>query len=261
MLSNIAEINDWPTLTAETAFPLRSGALTERFREQCLHRLDAERAQPRPIHRTPRAGGAGRAAPAGAEAIDDPAVSAIEEWRAARHAYQSRRREIEPLWNAVPEWVRNWNGVYAGRTESADGDAVPVLARTEQALHDCYDRRVRDAATPEAARRIENRRREVLAELRLALAAEKGACRAAGLPFERDLEDDYWRGYRERIARAETEVESAPARSARGIEARCRHAARLIDDLADDETGEDSKRHLRTVILRIARDVADIVAD
>ncbi len=258
MLPNIAEIDDRPTVTGETGLPLRSGAMTERYREQCLLRLDADRAQPRPVH---RAGRAARVARAGAEAIDDPAVSAIEEWRAARHAYQSRRREIEPLWNAVPEWVRDWRGVYAGRAESADGDAVPVLARTEETLHDCFDRRVGDAGTPAAARRIESRRREALAVLRLALAAEKGACRAAGLPFERDSEDDYWRGFRERMARAEAAVESTPARSARGIEARCRHAARLIDDLADDEAGQGIARHLRTVILRIARDVADIVAD
>lgn len=256
MLSNIAEVSDRPTLTAETAFPLRAGAMTERFREQCLQRLDADRTQPRPIH---------RAARAGVEAVDDPAddpaVSAIEEWRAARHAYQSRQREVEPLWNAVPEWVRNWHGVYAGRIEGADGEAVPILARTEKMLHDCYDRRIRDAGTPEATRRIENRQREALAELRLALAAEKGACRAAGLPFERDLEDDYWHGFRERIARAEAEVESTPARSAYGIEARCRHAVRLIDDLPDDEADREITHHLRSVILRIVSDVADIVAD
>ena len=246
MLTNFAEINDRPVPTAETAFPIRSGAMTGHFREQCLHRLDAERARPRPIH------GAARA---------EAEATAIEEWRAARQAYQSHRREVEPLWNAVPEWLRNWHGVYAGRAESAAGEAVPILARNEKTLHECYDRRVRDAITPEAARRIENRRREALAELRLALAAEKGACRSAGLPFERDLEDDYWHGFRQRIARAEAAVESAPARSARGIEARCRHAVGLIDDLANDDGDREIARHLRTVILRIARDVADIVAD
>ncbi len=179
MLTNIAEIHERPRPAANSAFPIRSAAMTERFREQCLRQLDAEPAlTPRPLH--------GDGHP-GAGANDDPAVSAVEEWRAAWCSYLAHRREIEPLWNAVPEWVRNWHGVYSGRTESADGQAVPILARTEETLHDCYDRRVRDAGTPEAAQRIEQRRREALAELRLALAAEKGACRAAGLPFERDL--------------------------------------------------------------------------
>ncbi len=253
MLTNFAEIHERPTPAANFAYPLRSGVLTERFREQCLHKLDAKpAAAPRPLHRGGRDG---------AGANDDPAVSAIEEWRAAWCSYLSHRREIEPLWKTVPEWVRNWHGVYSGRTESADGQAVPILARTEEALHDCYDRRVRNAGTPEAAQRIEQRRREALAELRLALAAEKGACRAAGLPFERDLEDDYWRGFRARIARAEATVESTPARSARGIEACCQHAVRLIDELPTDEADNELARHLRTVIRRIARDVADIVSD
>ena len=168
MLPNNAEFNDQTTRSAEAAFSLDSGTMTERFREQCLHRLRAEPARtPHPI---------GRGGRSGAAANDDPAVSAIEEWRAARHSYLAHRLEIEPLWNAVPEWVRNWHGVYAGRTESTDGKAVPVMARTEKTLHDCYDRRVREAATPEAAQRIESRRCEALAELRLALAAEKGAC-------------------------------------------------------------------------------------
>ena len=253
MLSDIAEIHERPSPAANSAFPLRSGAMAGRFREQCLHRLDAEPAlTPRPLHR-------GKRPDAGAS--DDPAVSAIEEWRAARYSYLAHRLEIEPLWNAVPEWVRNWHGVYAGRAERTDGKAVPVMARTEKTLHDCYDRRVRDAATPEAAQRIESRRSEALAELRLALAAEKGACRAAGLPFERDLEDDYWQSFRARIARAEAAVESTPARTARGIEARCRHAVRLIDDLPNDDADSEIAQHLRTVILRIARDVADIVSD
>ncbi len=256
MLTNFAEIHERPKPAANFAFPLRSGALTERFREQCLHKLDAKRAaMPRQLHRD------GRDGRDGAGVNDDPAVSAIEEWRAAWCSYLAHRREIEPLWNAVPGWVRNWHGVYSGRTESADGRAVPILARTEEALHDCYDRRVRDAGTPEAAQRIEQRRREALAELRLALAAEKGACRAAGLPFERDLEDDYWGGFRARIARAEAAVESTPARSARGIEACCQHAVRLIDELPTDEADNELARHLRTVIRRIARDVADIVSD
>ncbi len=56
-------------------------------------------------------------------------------------------------------------------------------------------------------------------------------------------------------------MESTPARSARGIEACCRHAVRLIDDLQNDEADKEIARHLRTVILRIARDVADIVSD
>ncbi len=168
MLTDIAEIHDRPRPTANSAFPLRSGAMADRFREQCLHQLDMKSAPtPRALHR-------GKRRDTGAS--DDPAASAIEEWRAARHSYLAHRLEIEPLWNAVPEWVRNWHGVYAGRAESADGVAVPVLARTEEALHECYDRRVRDSATPEAAKRIENRRREALAELRLSLAAEKGAC-------------------------------------------------------------------------------------
>ncbi len=253
MSTDIAEIHERPMPAANSAFPLRSGAMAERFREQCLHKLDTK---PAP---TPRALRCGTRTDAGAS--DDPAVSVIEEWHAARHSYLAHRLEIEPLWNAVPEWVRNWHGVYAGRTESTDGEAVPVLARTEETLHECYDRRIRDSATPEAAKRIENRRREALAELRLALAAEKGAYRAAGLPFERDLEDDYWRGFQSRIARAAAAVESTPARSARGIEACCQHAARLIDDLPSDDTDNETARHLRTVILRIARDVADIVSD
>ena len=113
---------------------------------------------------------------------------------------------------------------------------------------------------PEAARRIEKRRREALAELRLTLAAEKGACRAAGLPFDRECEDEYWQDYRDRIARAEAAVESAPARTVRGIEARCRHAARLIDDLEGGCADGGLARHLRAVILRIATDVAEIAA-
>ena len=259
MLPYRAEIHDRLTPASENAFPRQPGVLTERFREQCLHRLDAERAKiPRPIQHGGRAGRGGRREP---EAIDDPAVTAIDEWRAARHAYLAHRREIEPLWNAVPEWVRNWHGVYAGRSESADGEAVPVLARTEDALNDCYDRRSRDAGTPEAARRIENRRREALAELRLTLAAEKGACKAAGLPFDRDLEDAYWRGFRERIARAETEVVSTPARTARGIEARCWHAAWLIAELRNSGGGRDLVQHVRNLILRIASDIADILDD
>ena len=253
MLTEIAEIQERPRSAANSAFPLRSGAMNERFREQCRYQFDKKPAPtPRSIDREMRSGAA---------TSGDPAISAIEEWRAARNSYLVHRHEIEPLWNAVPEWVRNWHGVYAGRAESADGVTVPVLARTEEALHECYDRRVRDSAMPEAAKRIENRRREALAELRLSLAAEKGACRAAGLPFERDLEDDYWQGFQARIARAETAVESTPARSARGIEACCRHAVRLIDDLPNDDADKQAARHLRTLILRIARDVADIVAD
>jgi hypothetical protein len=252
MLPDIVQIHDRSTQLAENALSFRSGAMTGRFRELCLHRLDTERTSiSGPIDR------AGRAEHLGG----DPAVSAIEEWRAARHAYRTHRREIEPLWNAVPEWVRNWHGVYAGRAERPDGQVSPVLARTEDALNDSYDRRVRDADTPEAADRIEKRRREALAELRLTLAAEKGACRAAGLPFERDSEDDYWHGFRERIERAQAAVESTPARSGRGIEARCRHAARLIDDLPSDGADQALAGHLKSVLLRIARDVADIVSD
>ncbi len=93
----------------------------------------------------------------------------------------------------------------------------------------------------------------------MTLAAEKGACRAAGLPFDRDLEDAYWQSFRERIACAEVAVESAPARSVRGIEARCRHAARLISDLRDGEADSDLVQHLRKVIMRIASDVAEVV--
>ena len=253
MLTNTAGIRQRSGPAANSAFVLRSVAMTERFRERCLHHLDVEPAPtPHPLHRSARPD---------VGVSDDPAVSAIEEWRAARRSYFTHRRDIEPLWRAIPDWVRNWPGVYAGRTESADGDAVPVLARTEETLHDCYDRRVRDCATPEAAKRIENRRREALAELRLALAAEKGAYRAAGLPFERGFEDDYWRGFRERIARAEAAVESTPARTASGIEARCRHVARLIDELPGEDTDKEIARHLQSVILRIARDVADIVAE
>lgn len=256
MLPNRAEIHDRSTPAFENAFPRHTGAMTERFRQHCLDRLDAAGAKtPRPIH---RGGRGGRPDP---EAIDDPAVSAIEEWRAARHAYLAHRREIEPLWNAVPEWVRNWHGVYAGQGEGADGEAVPILARTEEALNECYDRRSRDAGTPQAAQRIENRRREALAELRLTLAAAKGACAAAGLPFDRGLEDAYWGGFRERIARAETAVESTPARTARGIEARCRHAARLIAELRDGGGGHDLVQHVHNLILRIASDVADILDD
>ncbi len=253
MLTEIAEFHEQPRPAANSTFPPRSSAMNERFREQCHQRFDVK---PAPttcaLHREKRSD---------AGTSDDPAVSAIEEWRAARHSFLAHRREIEPLWNAVPEWVRNWHGVYAGRTESADGEAVPVLARTEEMLHECYDRRVRDSATPEAAKRWENRRREALAELRLSLAAEKGACRAAGLPFERDLEDDYWRGFQARIARAAAAVETAPARSAHGIEACCQHAVRLIDELPNDDLDKEIARHLRIMILRIASDVADMVSD
>lgn len=257
MLTNIAEIDDQSMSAAESAFPLRAGAITERFRGQCLHRLDVEPAKtPRTTHRGARPGAETAEYPA-----DDPAISAIEEWLTARHAYLAHRREIEPLWDAVPEWVRNWNGVYAGRAERPDGEAVPVLARTEETLNECYDRRVREARTPASARGIEQRRRRALAELRLTLAAEKGACRAAGLPFDRDLEDDYWRGFRERIARAEAAVESTPARTARGIDARCRHAARLIDELGDSDADADLARHVRVMVLGIARDIADMLHD
>jgi hypothetical protein len=253
MLTNIAEIDDQSMSAAEGAFPFRADAITERFRDQCLRRLDAEPARPpRTIHLDRRPG---------AEPADDPAISAIEEWLTARHAYLAHRREIKPLWNAVPEWVRNWQGVYAGRAERPDGEAVPVLARTEETLNECYDRRAREAPTADAAQRIERRRRRALAELRLTLAAEKGAWRAAGLPFDRDLEDDYWHGFRERIARAEAAVESTPARTARGIDARCRHAARLIDELGEDGADADLARHVRVMVLAIARDVADMVHD
>jgi len=253
MLTDIAGIHQRPGPAANSAFPLRSGAMTERFREQCLHHLDVEPSlTPSPLHRGTRPDVGG---------TDDPAVSAVEEWRAARNSYLTHRREIEPLWHAIPDWVKNWRGVYAGRTKSEDGDAVPILARTEETLQDCYDRRVLDSTTPEAAKRIESRRREALADLRLALAAEKGAFRAAGLPFDRHLEDDYWRGFRARIARAEAAVESAPASSASGIEARCRHAVQLIDELPSKDADEEIARHLRSVIMRIARDVADIVTD
>jgi hypothetical protein len=253
MLTDIVGIHQRPGPASNSAFPLRSGAMTERFREQYLHHLDVETSlTPRPLHRGTRPD---------VGVNDDPAVSAIEEWRAARYSYFMHRREIEPLWHAIPDWVKNWHGVYAGRTESKDGSAIPILARTEETLQDCYDRRIRASATPEAAKRIETRRHEALAELRLALAAEKGAFRAAGLPFERHLEDDYWRGFRARIARAEAAVGSAPASSARGIEARCRHAVRLIDELPSNDADEEIARHLRSVILRIARDVSDIVTD
>ncbi len=270
MLTNIAEIDDQSMSAAESGFPHRAGAITESFRDQCVRGLDAKPAKtPRTIHRGARPGAGHRGARPGAgtaeHPADDPAISAIEEWLTARHAYLAHRREIEPLWDAVPEWVRNWHGVYAGRAERPDGEAVPVLARTEETLNECYDRRVRQARTPDSAQRIERRRRRALAELRLTLAAEKGACRAAGLPFDRDLEDDYWRGFRERIARAEAAVETTPARTARGIDARCRHAARLIDELGggDGGTGADADlaRHVRTMVLGIARDVADMVHD
>ena len=253
MLTEFTGIHHRPGPAANSAFPVRTRAMAERFQQQCLQRLDVEPARaPRPIQHSD---------PADAETNLDPAVSAIEEWHAARHAYWTHQLEIVHLWNTIPDWVRNWCGVYAGRTETADGSAVPILARNEKTLKDCYDRRVRDSASPEATQRIEGRRREALAELRLALAAEKGAYRAAGLPFERDNEDEYWRGFRARITRAIASVESTPARSARGIEARCRHAVELIDEMPNDDSDDESMRHLRSVIMRIAQDVADISED
>ena len=254
MLSNFAETDDPSTYRLDAAASLRAAVIAERFREQCLRRLaDAPATVSRPeLH-------ADRRGPTTDTGID-PAVAAIAEWRAARHDYQAHRREIGPRLNSVPEWVRNWNGVYAGRTERAGGEVVPVLARTEGELNDGYDRRIRDAGTPEAVARLEKRRREALAELRLTLAAEKGAYRAAGLPFDGEREDAYWRGYRDRIVRAETAVETTPARSARGIEARCRHAATLIDGLDDGGAETDVARHLRGVIHRIESDVREIAA-
>ena len=253
MLSEFTDFQFPPGPAANSVYPIRPHVVTERFREKCRERLDEKAAETRRRVQPEKS--------EGTVSKPDPVISAIEEWHFARHTYWTHRIEVVQRWNTMPEWVRNWRGVYAGRTEGDDGITVSILARNEETLRDWYDRRIRESSSPGAARRLERRRREALSQLRLALAAEKGAYCAAGLPFEPDNEHEYWQEFRTRIERANAAVESTPARTKRGIEARCRHALQLIDEMPNREADDDGMRHLRGVIMRIARDVADISVD
>ena len=103
MLTEFTGIHNPPGPAANSAFPIRTRAMAERFRERCLHRMDVEQAHAlRPIQHSD---------PVKTETSPDPAISAIKEWHAARHAYWTHQLEIVHLWNTIPDWVRNWRGV------------------------------------------------------------------------------------------------------------------------------------------------------
>ena len=187
----------------------------------------------------------------------DPALRMVTRWYEARRRYCERRHQVETLRSRVPQWIRDWRGVYAGYRDRDGGRIVSELARDEESVAAYYRRLSEAARGPAQSAVIDNKRRVALAELRLVLAAEKGAYRAAELPFEPGSEDRYWRPYRRRIEDAERAIEATPARSIAGLLAKCRHVADFVRMTGErpDDGGDGWSEHTRRMVAAIVDDM------